>query len=44
MAPSPDPDSVWRLKPGHPDFTGPVADDVDDLDRLDAFDGTPVPR
>ena len=42
MAPSPDPNSVWRLKPGHPDFTGPVADDVNDLDRLDAFDGTPI--
>ena len=42
MAPSPDPSSVWRLKPGHPDFTGPVADDVNDLDRLDAFDGTPI--
>jgi hypothetical protein len=32
MAPSPDPISVWRLEPGHPDCTGPVADDVDDLD------------
>ena len=42
MAPSPDPRSVWRLRPGHPDHAGLAPVDVNDFDRLKPFDGTPM--